>query len=154
MSALGDLFVSHPMPFAREDGSKEFRAVVVDVIDGDTALVQVDLGGDPPLRPVWHIRIDGYNAAELVGDNQSQGDRDRVFTRAHLYGAQVRLTTWRRKSREEYKRSFERIIGRVEVTIDGTSWTDFATIFRAYQAAQAAAAHSAPDPAPPGVSAP
>lgn len=79
-------------------------ATVVRVIDGDTAILRIDLDYD--VSTLQSIRLEGYNAPELHGPNPELAAAARARLGALLAGRPV----WVRRSGP---RSFSRYVGRV-----------------------------------------
>jgi endonuclease YncB( thermonuclease family) len=108
-------------------------ATVIDVHDGDTVRVEVDLGFDA-LRRIW-IRLLGVRAPELKAGAPALEARARVYEWLHMLGANVpvALTTFRtagevKQIREQM--SFIRYIGNIyPVGGNGVSLNDWMLSF-------------------------
>lgn len=82
-----------------------FRGVVERVIDGDTIVVSLDLGFH--IHVSVHIRMDGYNAPEIRGEEKEEGARYKLLLETLLNkGEEVIIKT-------DKDRSFNRWIGLV-----------------------------------------
>ncbi len=69
-----------------------YRAQVVDVYDGGTCRVDIDLGFNTFLRNE-KIRLSGINAPELRGKERPEGLKSRDFLRSLIDGEEIYLET-------------------------------------------------------------
>lgn len=77
-----------------------YLAKVIDVIDGDTVRVDIDLGLSIWSRQV--LRLAGINAPEMVGTTAAAGKSAKDALINRLFGKVVRIETL--KSKEKYGR--------------------------------------------------
>ncbi len=69
-----------------------YRAKVVDVYDGDTCRVDIDLGFNISIKRE-KIRLSGINAPELRGKEREEGLRSRNYLRELILGKEIYLET-------------------------------------------------------------
>jgi len=81
------------------------------VIDGDTAVLLIDLGFN--CSTTQHVRLKGYNAPELYGPNASKAHQAKHELTGLLAGRQLIVTTTK-----AFSQSFARYIGEVYFTTD------------------------------------
>lgn len=79
-----------------------YRAKVVEVYDGDTCTVDIDLGLSTWVRGE-KIRLARINAPELKGADKPKGEKSRDFLRSLVLGKDVLLQTIK-DEREKYGR--------------------------------------------------
>lgn len=79
-----------------------YKAIVVDVYDGDTCTVDIDLGFG-----VWmknqKLRLYGINTPELTGAEKQDGIKCRDYIKSLILGKEIILETQKDKS-EKYGR--------------------------------------------------
>ena len=102
-----------------------WRGVVDECIDGDTYVVAVDCGFGQALHV--RVRLVGADTWEIVGEHKVKGLAAKAWVESHLVGRPVRMTTWKKEQRDEYRQSAERYIAQIEILWYGT-WMDFALI--------------------------
>lgn len=78
------------------------------IIDGDTAVLTIDLGFDVATRQ--HVRIKGYNAPELHKSHASEGIRAKAELESLLAGRQLVVTTT-----QNFRQTFARYLADVYV---------------------------------------
>jgi micrococcal nuclease len=78
-----------------------YRALVIDVIDGDTIRADVDLGFSIRSRQVF--RLLGLNTPEMVGVNKAQGMKAKAELADRILGREVIIRTVKDK-KEKYGR--------------------------------------------------
>ena len=93
----------------------EYVATVIDVYDGDTITVQIDLGFS--IHIVEKIRLARVNAPELKGETKDEGVRSRDWLKSQLYLRDIVIRTDKDK-----KGKYGRYIG--EIIVDGTNIND------------------------------
>ncbi len=91
----------------------EYKAKVINVVDGDTIDAEVDVGFYTKM--VLRFRLLGVNCPEMHGENSLAGDAARDFTCLHLDGNEVTLRTYKADS-------FGRWL--CEVLINGINFND------------------------------
>ena len=83
-----------------------YKAKVIDVYDGDTITVEIDLGFD--IRMKRKIRLYGINAPEMRGEEKILGTRTRNVLREWILDKEVVIESIKDKSGK-----FGRILGKV-----------------------------------------
>ncbi len=85
----------------------EYWAELVSVIDGDTLEARLDLGLQ--VHYVAHLRLDGFDAAELKGTDRTRGEAARALVRDYLasLGQPLKLHV------KTLGRSFERWVAKI-----------------------------------------
>jgi micrococcal nuclease len=85
-----------------ENSLYTYRANVIDVYDGDSISVDVDLG-----FYVWlhkqEFRMHGINAPEVTGIEKAAGEKAREFLRSKILGKQVIIQSVVNPNEEEHK---------------------------------------------------
>jgi endonuclease YncB( thermonuclease family) len=79
------------------------------IIDGDTAVLLIDLGFD--VRTRQHVRFKGYNAPELRKAHAADGIRAKAELETLLSGKQLVITTT-----QVFQQTFARYLAEVYVT--------------------------------------
>jgi endonuclease YncB( thermonuclease family) len=97
------------------DVSYTYPAELVRVIDGDTAVLRIDLGFHT--STTQHVRFMGYNAPELHGMNASKAQAAKVELENLLSGRRLIVKTSR-----GFLQTFSRYLGEVWVA-DQTGWS-------------------------------
>ncbi len=72
----------------------EYKAVVVDIYDGDTITVDIDLGFKSGMRGL-KLRLFGIDAPEMRGAEKVDGKVTRDWLREQILGQEVRVKTYR-----------------------------------------------------------
>lgn len=85
-----------------------FAAKLIRVIDGDTAVLDVDLGFQ--VHYACHVRFMRYNAPELHGPHPGQGAAAKAELEAVLTGKQLLITT-----SKDFSQTFARYLAEVYV---------------------------------------
>ena len=78
------------------DNLYHYRAKVIDVYDGDSIKVEIDLGFGVHQTPVT-LRLYGLNAPEVRGAQRQEGLVSRDWLRAKILGEKVTIKTIRDK---------------------------------------------------------
>jgi endonuclease YncB( thermonuclease family) len=78
------------------------------IIDGDTAVLLIDLGFD--VATTQHIRFKGYNAPEMHKAHATEGIRAKAELESLLAGKQLVITTT-----QEFQQTFARYLADVYV---------------------------------------
>jgi micrococcal nuclease len=92
---------------ANEWPQYQYRATLVRVVDGDTAVLDVDLGFDVHIRP--KVRFMGYNAPELHGAHKDAAQAARSTLEGLLAGRSLLIRT------HKDEQTFERYLAAVFV---------------------------------------
>ncbi|MBS4029459.1 MAG: thermonuclease family protein [Ignavibacteriales bacterium] len=90
-----------------------YKATVLDVYDGDTLTVAIDLGFNVQLRKE-KIRLNRINAPELKERSKKQGIASRDFLRSLILEKEITLQTIK-----DRKEKYGRYLGEVWITADG-----------------------------------
>ena len=98
--------------------SYTYPAELVRVIDGDTAVLLIDLGFN--VSTTQHVRFIGYNAPELHGRNASKAQAARVELENLLAGRKLIV-----KTSKDFLQTFARYLAEVWVA-DQTGWSNVA----------------------------
>jgi micrococcal nuclease len=105
----------------KEDSLYIYRANVVDVYDGDTITVDVDLG-----FYIWlhkqQFQLHGINAPEVTGIEKAKGDKARDFLRDKILGKQVIIQSIKNTKEEEQKEKYGEFLA--IVWLDGVNLND------------------------------
>lgn len=98
------------------------RAIFVDIIDGDTARLDVDCGFETFRR--IRARVNGIDTAELKHDTTGRGQHARAVCAQFLTDAkQIVVQTHRKEAyRDEEQRTFERYV--CDIWVDGALLAD------------------------------
>lgn len=80
----------------------EYRAKILDVYDGDTFTVQIDLGLD--VYTIQKIRLYGINTPEVRGDEKVFGKEVRDYVKNLIEGKEVTMTTYKNDKKGKYGR--------------------------------------------------
>jgi micrococcal nuclease len=91
----------------------EYKAMVMKVVDGDTYDVMIDLGFD--VRYKARLRLYGYDAPEVRGEEREQGLIMAAFVREAILGKMVTIKTYK-DAKEKWGRYLADVI-----LEDGTS---------------------------------
>jgi len=102
------------LPSTAEEGPKEpaflYRANVVNVVDGDTIDVDIDLG-----FYIWvrnqRIRLVGIDAPEKRGETREKGEESATFLRNLVDGKSIILRTIKGRDQADRDDSFGRWLG-------------------------------------------
>jgi len=95
-----------------------YPATLVRVIDGDTAVLVIDLGFN--VSTTQHVRFLGYNAPELHGKNASRAQAAKAELENLLAGRKLIV-----KTSKDFIQTFARYLAEVWVA-DQTGWADVA----------------------------
>lgn len=98
-----------------------YKAVVVDVYDGDTITANVDLGFYTWLHN-QKLRLARINAPEVRGDEKEQGKAARDWLKERVLDRDVIIQTVKTKKGSEKKGKYGRYI--IEIYIDGVNIND------------------------------
>ena len=104
-----------------ENSLYTYRANVIDVADGDSITVDVDLG-----FYVWlhkqEFRMFGIDAPEVTGTEQAAGEQARDFLRSKILGKQVIIQSILNPKEEEHKEKSGEFLA--IVWLDGVNLND------------------------------
>jgi len=95
-----------------------YPAELVRVIDGDTAVLRIDLGFN--VSTTQHVRFLGYNAPELHGKNASKAQAAKAELESLLAGRKLIV-----KTSKDFIQTFARYLADVWVA-DQTGWSNVA----------------------------
>ena len=95
-----------------------YPAELVRVIDGDTAVLRIDLGFN--VSTTQHVRFLGYNAPELHGKNASKAQAAKTELESLLAGRKLIV-----KTSKDFIQTFARYLAEVWVA-DQTGWSNVA----------------------------
>ena len=95
-----------------------YPAELVRVIDGDTAVLRIDLGFNT--STTQHVRFIGYNAPELHGRNASKAQAAKAELESLLAGRKLIV-----KTSKDFLQTFARYLADVWVA-DQTGWSSVA----------------------------
>ena len=95
-----------------------YPAELVRVIDGDTAVLRIDLGFN--VSTTQHVRFTGYNAPELHGKNASKAQAAKAELESLLAGRKLIV-----KTSKDFIQTFARYLADVWVA-DQTGWSNVA----------------------------
>jgi len=95
-----------------------YPASLVRVIDGDTAVLLIDLGFN--VSTTQHVRFLGYNAPELHGRNASKAQAAKAELESLLSGRKLIV-----KTSKDFIQTFARYLADVWVA-DQTGWSNVA----------------------------
>lgn len=101
----------------------QYRATLVRIIDGDTAVLDVDLGLEVHARP--RVRLAGYNAPEVTGPSKAAGQAARAALEGLLAGRQLLVRTLKDA------RSYERWLAEVYIDAGRDAPIDVAAAMKA-----------------------
>ena len=114
------LYLSSSLSVVAQDGPTEpaylYRAVVTNVVDGDTIDVDIDLGFYVTLMN-QRIRLVGIDAPERRGETRQEGEEATLFLRDLLEGQTIILQTIKGRDDADREDSFGRWLG--VVYLDG-----------------------------------
>jgi len=113
-----------PVSAAEELTNKDlytYKAIVVDVYDGDNVTVDVDLGFYMWLHD-QNMRLARINAPEVKGKEKVEGKAARDWLRERVLGKEVIIKTLLNKKEKEKKGKYGRYI--IEVYLDGVNIND------------------------------
>lgn len=116
--ALALLCASPVLAQSPEAALYHYRAVVIDVHDGDTVTVDVDLGFHVWVRHE-HIRLAGIDAPELKGVTYAQGEASGNFLRDLVLNKQVIIETIKAPDGADKQEKYGRYLG--VIWLDGTN---------------------------------
>ena len=119
LSAVFFVFsTSNPSVAQQRDGPREpaylYRAVVVNVVDGDTIDVDIDLGFYTWIKK-QRIRMVGLDAPELRGAAREQGRASTDFLISLIDGKEIILRSYKGRDGGDSRGKFGRWLGRVYV---------------------------------------
>ncbi len=97
----GEWLVIEPDP----EVSFTYRAELVRVIDGDTVVLNIDLGFDTWMHEQT-IRLYGIDTPEMTGEEREDGEKAKEWLQERLYGSEIVL-----QSIQDKKGSFGRWLG-------------------------------------------
>jgi micrococcal nuclease len=87
-----------------------YKAIVVQVYDGDTCTLDVDLGLNTWIRGE-KVRLNRINAQELTGKSKSKGIKSRDYLRSKILGQEVLVQTIK-----DRKEKYGRYLGEIWLT--------------------------------------
>lgn len=87
-----------------------YKAIVVQVYDGDTCTLDVDLGLNTWIRGE-KVRLNRINAPELTGKSKSKGIKSRDYMRSKILGQEVLVQTIK-----DRKEKYGRYLGEIWLT--------------------------------------
>lgn len=91
-----------------------YRATVINVVDGDTIDVDIDLGFGITKRE--RIRLYGVNAWEMRGEERFKGIQAKQFTTHLLLEQRVTLQTFYRKDpNDDATGKYGRLLAKIEI---------------------------------------
>lgn len=98
-----------------------YRANVVDVHDGDTITVDVDLG-----FYIWlhkqEFRLYGINAPEITGTEIAEGEKARDFLKSKIMGKQIIIQSIKNPNEKDQKEKYGEFLA--IVWLDGINLND------------------------------